>query len=160
MIVNSSEVFNELSELGCQAVQPPNDLLLFCPSLAWLDGFCKWFLTHPDSRHVVERWDCEDITRAFIYHASKALVDSVAISDAVGHTIGFAKVTLSTWLEDGEESKGLNGIMPAPPATHMTAIGKFNDGEYYFIEPQTGQKTNAKTAIDRGIVGAFLWAWV
>lgn len=159
-MIGADQLAAELISLGAQSIQPARDALVFCPQREWLEKQLNWFLSEPTARPIPGKRDCEDIVTKFVDRCSDALVEADSIPEGVGHSIGWAKVTITTFLPNGDESPGLNGIRADGVGTHMTAICRCDDSTWLFVEPQTGKYVSIEEAFDRGLVGVLLWCWV
>lgn len=143
-----------LEKLGFQTEMAMDDRY-FRPSAEWVKLFCEWCRRNPVD-YEIERFDCDNITEQQIIEADKAnriRVDATNLVKAADHTLVMCVV-------DIPQGKDLNAVKGPTSkqveesgfdfVRHATGLVWCDDGDFYFVERQTGRMTYATFAIDRG----------
>ncbi len=140
MIIGSGQFREEVEGLGFECWLP-RDREVYCPSMEWVKGFGE-YLVLGRKAGVGECWDCDDFAMEAVAEASEACRYGAI---RVGHT--FVYCTVRMWGE-------LNGIEVEGDQIvgHATNLVRLNGGEFVFFEPQNGRITDARVAIDNGVV--------
>lgn len=117
-------------------VSPARDGLVMCPNPDWIAVFARWAWQNRPA-YLPESSDCDDIARWAQTAASRARAAAAGI--ASGNSVFVA--TLS-----GVPGKSLNGIpFTEQYCVHDTLLILDNQQVWWFVEPQTGMYSHAKT---------------
>lgn len=131
------------------------DRRYFRPSFEWVRIFGEWCRRHPVD-YEPEVFDCDNITEQQVIEADNAnriRTDATNVAKTSDHTLVMCIVDIPA----GKSLNAVNGPTPEKVeetgfdvVRHATGLVWCDDGDFYFVERQTGKMTHAQNAIDRG----------
>ena len=148
LTVPSSRVHQELVRLipnsfvadpnsGQCIISPYRDSHVVCPSANWMaDAFWTKVLQPSLQKYETEQFDCDDFSIRCMDRLSACLTATKELVNA-----GYA--ASACYLR-------INGEL-----LHCNIIYRDDRGEWWFYEPQNGQQTPAKPAIDTGVATPY-----
>lgn len=150
--VSGQQFKGALESLGFQVEPVPLDRNYFRPSFEWVKVFGSWCQRNPVD-YQPETFDCDNITEQQVTEADKAnriRTDATDVAKAADHTVVMCIVDIPV----GKELGGLVIREGAPGGfdfqRHATGLVWCDDGDFHFVERQTGRVTHARNALARG----------
>ena len=138
MIILAEDAQKELIDLGFQC-WVVTDRELFAPHAGWLPEF--WGRIRGRKKPAIENArDCDDFA---FWARVEASDENAASGRKLGHTFLICTIGLYA---------NFNGIDAEAVSGHATNIVRTSDQGWVFFEPQPGETSDARRALDSGLV--------